>query len=134
VQGWIKLEFARKVFILSRPEIGLHIKSKQMDKQQRILLVKEYDKGGRSYRILARKYGVSLGYISKVIRSNKEHRLKQVEPAAVAKEDDLPDDVKILKEEIRKLRLKVELQDIIIDISSKEMGVDLRKKRGTRQS
>jgi transposase len=119
---------------LSRPEIGLHIKSKQMDKQQRILLVKEYDKGGRSYRILARKYGVSLGYISKVIRSNKEHRLKQVEPAAVAKEDDLPDDVKILKEEIRKLRLKVELQDIIIDISSKEMGVDLRKKRGTRQS
>jgi hypothetical protein len=26
------------------------------------------------------------------------------------------------------------LQDLIIDISSKELGVDLRKKRGTRRS
>ena len=69
-----------------------------------------------------------------MIRSNKEHQLKKVTPVKEAKEDDLPDDVKILMEEIRKLRLKVELQDIIIDISSKEMGVDLRKKRGTRQS
>jgi transposase-like protein len=105
-----------------------------MDKNQRISLIKEYERGGISYRILARKYDVSLAYISKVIRSNKEHQQKQVEAAPVVKEDDLPDDVKLLKEEIRKLRLQVELQDIIIDISSKEMGVNLRKKRGTRQS
>jgi transposase-like protein len=105
-----------------------------MDKKQRTLLIKEYESGGISYRTLAGRHGVSLGYISKVIRSNKEHQLKKVEPKAVAKEEDLPDDVKTLKEEIRKLRLKIELQDIIIDISSKEMGVDLRKKRGTRQS
>ena len=106
-----------------------------MDKRQRTLLVQEYQAGGLSYRILARKYRVSLGYISKVIRSDKEHRQKPVEAAPVAKaEDDLPNDVKLLKEEIRKLRLKVELQDIIIDISSKETGIDLRKKRGARRS
>ena len=80
---------------------------------------------------MSKKYGVSLGFISKMIRLDKE-KLKPI--VVVAKEYDLPDDVKILKEEIRKLRLKVELQDIIIDISSKELGVDLRKKRGARQS
>jgi hypothetical protein len=105
-----------------------------MEKGQRLLLIKDQETKGLSYRILARKYGVSIGYISKVIKSNQAHRLKQLEPVPEVKEDELPDDVKILKEEIRKLRLKVELQDIIIDISSKEMGVDLRKKRGNRQS
>jgi hypothetical protein len=105
-----------------------------MEKGQRLLLIKDQETKGLSYRILARKYGVSIGYISKVIKSNQEHRLKQLEPVPEVKEDDLPDDVKMLKGEIRKLRLKVELQDIIIDISSKEMGVDLRKKRGARQS
>lgn len=128
---------------MSRPEIGLHIKCEQMEKKQRMLLIQEYDSGGKSYRILAMKYGVSLGYISKVIRSNKEHRQKQAEIEAAAaaakkaarpKKDDLPDDVQLLKEEIRKLRLKIELQDIIIDISSKETGIDLRKKRGARRS
>jgi transcription initiation factor IIF auxiliary subunit len=113
-----------------------------MDKKQRTLLIQEYGCGGKSYRILARKYGVSLGYISKVIRSNKEYRQKQAELEAAAaakktarrKKDDLPDDVQLLKEEIRKLKLKIELQDIIIDISSKETGIDLRKKRGARRS
>jgi transposase len=105
-----------------------------MEKAQRLLLIKDYETKGLTYRILARKYDVSVGYISKVMKSKKEHQLRQVEPVPVAKEDGLPDDVKQLKEEIRKLRLKVELQDIIIDISSKEMGFDLRKKRGTRQS
>jgi transposase len=104
-----------------------------MEKSERLLLIKDYETKGLSYRILARKYDVSIGYISKVIRSKKEHQLKQVAPAPKVEEADLPDDVKLLKAEIRKLKLKIELQDIIIDISSKEMGVDLRKKRGTRR-
>ena len=102
-----------------------------MDKKQTALLIREYETGSVGYRTLSKKYGVSLGFISKMIRLDKE-KLKPI--VVVAKEYDLPDDVKILKEEIRKLRLKVELQDIIIDISSKELGVDLRKKRGARQS
>lgn len=102
-----------------------------MDKKQTALLIREYETGSVGYRTLSKKYGVSLGFISKMIRLDKE-KLKPI--VVLVKEDDLPDDVKILKEEIRKLKLKVELQDIIIDISSKELGVDLRKKRGARQS
>jgi hypothetical protein len=48
--------------------------------------------------------------------------------------EDLPDDVKVLKEALRKERLKNELLNIVVDISSKELGVDLRKKYGARQS
>lgn len=58
----------------------------------------------------------------------REQALKKVSTLAV------PDDINSLKEELRKARLKIELQDLMIDISSKELGVDLRKKHGTRQS
>jgi hypothetical protein len=102
-----------------------------MDKKQTALLIREYETGRVGYRTLSKKYGVSLGFISKKIRLEKE-KLKPI--VVVVKEDELPDDVKILKEEIRKLRLQVELQDIMIEIAGKELGVDLRKKRGARQS
>jgi transposase len=46
----------------------------------------------------------------------------------------MPDDIAALKEELGKARLKIELQDIMIDLASKELGVDIRKKSGTRQS
>lgn len=61
---------------------------------------------------------------------------KQGQPRAleVAEADSLPDDVTVLKEELRKARLKIELQDLMLDISSKELGIDLRKKHGTRRS
>lgn len=103
-----------------------------MDKKQIALLIREYETGSVGYRTLSKRYGVSLGFISKMIRLDKESRLKPI--VVVPKDDELPDDVNLLKEEIRKLKLQVELQDIIIDISSKELGVDLRKKRGARQS
>ena len=52
----------------------------------------------------------------------------------IAEAESLPDDINVLKEELRKARLKIELQDLMIDISSKELGIDLRKKHGTRRS
>jgi len=103
-----------------------------MDKKQVMLLLQEYDSGSASYRTLARKYKVSIGFISKMVK-RKRDRLYRV-LATPVKQEKLPDDVKLLQEELRKLRLKVELQDIILDISSEELGVDLRKKHGARQS
>ena len=119
---------------VSRPEIGLHIKCKQMDKRQTTILIREYEKGNVGHRTLARKYGISSSSVGRMIRKSKKTQIKPIVIQPEAEEDILPDDVKILKEEIRKLKLKVELQDIIIDISSKELGVDLRKKPGAKQS
>jgi len=119
---------------VSRPEIGLHIKCKQMDKKQTAILIREYETGNMGYRTLARKYGTSASSVSRMIRKSKKDRLKTIILQREAEEDKLPDDIKILKEEIRKLKLRVELQDIIIEISGKELGIDLRKKPGARQS
>lgn len=83
--------------------------------------------------MLAKKHRVSRMRISRIIMANKKSQ-QQAKEIKAAEEDPLPDDVKTLKEELRKARLKIELQDLMIDISSKELGVDLRKKHGTRQS
>jgi hypothetical protein len=105
-----------------------------MDKRQTTILIREYEKGNVGHRTLARKYGISSSSVGRMIRKSKKTQIKPIVIQPEAEEDILPDDVKILKEEIRKLKLKVELQDIIIDISSKELGVDLRKKPGAKQS
>jgi len=41
---------------------------------------------------------------------------------SAAVDETLPDDVKALKEELRKAKLNIELQDLMIDIASKELG------------
>jgi hypothetical protein len=64
-------------------------------------------------------------------KPKKEAKLPALE---IAPAESLPDDINILKEELRKARLMIELQDLMLDISSKELGIDLRKKHGTRQS
>lgn len=105
-----------------------------MNKKKTALLIHEYELGTIGYRSLAKKYRISASTVCRMIKANKKNQLKSIAPHPESEEDKLPDDVKVLKEEIRKLKLKVELQDLIIDISSKELGVDLRKKPGTRQS
>ena len=90
---------------------------------------------GLNYRALAAKYGISRTQIHRMVMSKQKKREKRVEIQVVPLEDlALPDDVKTLREELRKARLKIELQDLMIDISSKELGIDLRKKHGTRRS
>ena len=105
-----------------------------MDKKQKAILIREYENGGTGYGTLAKKYGTSVSSVRRMIAESKKSKVTPIAVQPDSEEDNLPDDVKLLKEEIRKLRLKVEVQDIIIDISSKELGLDLRKKRGARQS
>ncbi len=96
-----------------------------------------YDRNvkGLSYRTLAKKYGISRTQIHRMVMSKQKKREKPKVIKPVAEEElALPDDIKTLKEELRLARLKIELQDFMIDISSKELGIDLRKKHGTRRS
>ena len=104
-----------------------------MNKKQTVLLIREYEAGGVGYRTLAKKYGTSLSSVSRMIKASKKDHPTPAENQIALEEADLPDDVTQLKQEIRKLKLKLALQDTIIEISGRELGVDLRKKRGTRQ-
>ena len=83
---------------------------------------------GTSFRTLAMKYGISYSSIYRMVKK------EEVSGPADQKEEELPDDVKQLKELLRKERLKTELLNNIIDIADKELGTNIRKKSGTRQS
>ena len=114
-----------------------------MDEKTASKIYYDHSEGGLSYRKLASKYGISRTTIHRMVNSKQKNRGKasvtrQEKPVVIEAELPpdltLPDDVKTLKEELRKARLKIELQDLVIDISSKELGIDLRKKHGTRRS
>jgi hypothetical protein len=83
---------------------------------------------GLSFRSLAKKYGTPVSSIHFIVK--KHTPVYQEKPL----EEVLPDDVALLKEMLRKERLKNELLNNIIDIADKELGTNIRKKSGTRRS
>ncbi len=114
-----------------------------MDEKTAKSILEDRNLNGLNYRALAAKYGISRTQIHRMVMSKQKKQLKtrglkQEKPVDIQPESKelsaLPDEVKALKEELRKARLKIELQDLMIDISSKELGIDLRKKHGTRRS
>jgi len=95
----------------------------------------DHNEGGLGYRILAEKYGIRRDQVHRIVMSKHNKPKKAGEIVRVVKEElPIPDDINLLKKEIREARLKIELQDFMLDISSKELGIDLRKKHGTRRS
>lgn len=97
-------------------------------------LLHERETIGTSYRKLASKYGYSLSHVGRIMKRQKQKQQEEKVETISKQVEEMPDDIKVLKEALRKERLKNELLNIVVDISSKELGVDLRKKYGTRQS
>jgi hypothetical protein len=95
----------------------------------------DHNVGGLSYRNLAGKYGITREQVHRILMSKHNKPKKAREIVVVVKEElPIPDDIDLLKKELREARLTIELQGYMLDISSKELGIDLRKKHGTRQS
>jgi vacuolar-type H+-ATPase subunit E/Vma4 len=101
-----------------------------MNKKQSTLMIYDREVNGLSYRTLGKKYGIGSSTARRMMMRKQD---EQKEEALTEYLSNLPDDIKLLKEELRKEKLKNELLNLVIDISSKELGVDLRKKHGTRQ-
>ncbi|QQL48287.1 helix-turn-helix domain-containing protein [Mucilaginibacter ginkgonis] len=101
-----------------------------MDKWKAERIIHEREIMGKSLRTLAKKYGVSPTTISRIVNKDKlnEKALRS------SKKTVLPDDVSLLKAMLRTEQLKNELLNNIIDIADKELGTNIRKKSGTRQS
>jgi hypothetical protein len=83
---------------------------------------------GLSFRTLAMKYDTPLSTIHLMVK--KQELINGQKPLL----EELPDDVALLKEMLRKERLKNELLNNIIDIADQELGTNIRKKSGTRRS
>jgi hypothetical protein len=99
-----------------------------MNKSKEEKIINDHLTNGVSFRSLALKYGVSYIRAYRIVKSHKStYKEKPVQ-------EELPDDVAMLKALLRKERLKNELLNNIIDIADKELGANIRKKSGTRQS
>jgi len=102
---------------------------------------KDYLSGNCTYRNLAERYGCSASTIHRLVMGNskkeKKRRLSRVEgwvERASGLDQEMPAEVDELQEELRMARLKIELLEAMIDIADEQMGANIRKKAGARQS
>ena len=100
-----------------------------MNKRKAAQIKRDRETTGSSFRTLAMKYGESASSIHRMINKDKFD-----DKALRSEKTELPDDVATLKAMLRKEQLKNELLNNIIDIADKELGTNIRKKSGTRQS
>lgn len=107
-----------------------------MDENVKMMIKQDHELEGLSYRNLAEKYGMNRTEIQRIVMSKASKNLQkpQLTSPALKEETPLPDDINELKKALRDARLKIELQELMLDIASKELGVDIRKKSGTKQS
>ena len=90
-----------------------------------------------SYRKLAAKHNLCFQtvhqwvqvYQGKMRNRNSE---KKVTPKALTSADQLPTDVKQLREELRKARLLNEILNEVINVAEEELKIPIRKKFGTK--
>jgi len=105
-----------------------------MDKKEACQIIHDHELNGLSYRSLGKKYGICHTTIFRMLNSKQKKQSISREAEVTKAEEILPGDEKALREKLRKLELENDLLNLMLDISSKELGVDLRKKHGTRQS
>ena len=104
---------------------------------EREKIIAEYLAGGTTYRKLQSKYSVDFRVLQSWVQKFKGKGVLAPKPAKagiVKTIQDLPEDVKLLQEELRKAKLHNQLLETLIDIGKEQYGFDLRKKTGTRQS
>ena len=102
---------------------------------------RDYLSGRGSYRSLAERYGCSASTIQRLVMGNKNKEAKRkatkiegwVQRASGA-DQAMPTEVSELQEELRMARLKIELLEAMIDVADEQMGANIRKKAGARQS
>jgi transposase-like protein len=103
-------------------------------------IVAEYLTGSISYRGLEAKYGVPSRSICDWVLeyqgrkpSWKEKKRRKLEKEGKSPEPELPKDVKLLQDALRKSQLKSELLEEMLKLSEEHTGIDLRKKFGAKR-
>jgi transposase-like protein len=105
---------------------------KDIDKEK---VVAEYLSGKSSYRNLGKKYGLNRTTINEWVmeyqgRGKKARRKQSRQGPAEAKDMT----VKELQAALRKEQLRNQVLEAMLDIGKEKLGIDLRKKPGTKQS
>lgn len=104
--------------------------------QEQEAIVADYLLGMATYRQLANKYNVDFRIIhSWVMKFQGKQKMSSKTPSkelakVVVKESA---ELLLLREELRKEKLRTELLNTIIDIAEKDFKISIRKKFGTKQ-
>ena len=112
---------------------------KKSDKtiQEQEAIIAEYLLGDTTYRKLGAKHGVDFRAIHHWVTKFQGKPVKRLKPKSKPDEslpkEELPTDVKQLREELRKAKLHNKLLNAIIDIAEEQLKIDIRKKSGTKQ-
>jgi hypothetical protein len=101
----------------------------------------DYLSGRGTHRSLGERYGCSASTIGRLIMGKQIKQTKRsatrvegwVQRASGA-DQVMPTETSELQEELRMARLKIDLLEAMIDIADEQMGANIRKKAGTRQS
>jgi transposase-like protein len=112
----------------------------KVDRSIREAIVAEYLSGGVTLRELEKKYGYHFGVIGRWTRKYKQlpqvldlaEKIKMDQEVIEVKE--LPEDVRLLQDQLRMANLKNQLLEAMLDIGKEQYGLDLRKKSGTKPS
>ena len=103
------------------------IRRKEHKNRQQI--ISEYLSGDQTFEQLGQKYGVPARTIQSWVRAYR----KRMGSSSV-KEPKAKVDIASLKKQLEEERLKNELLEEMLRLSSQQTGIDIRKKYGTRQS
>ncbi|WHZ06322.1 MAG: hypothetical protein OJF59_001409 [Cytophagales bacterium] len=112
---------------------------KKSDKtiQEQEAIIAEYLLGDTTYRKLGAKHGVDFRAIHHWVSRFQGKPVKKVKPKIKPVDnlpkEELPTDVKQLREELRKAKLHNKLLNAMIDIAEEQLKIDIRKKSGTKQ-
>jgi transposase len=112
---------------------------KKMNKEEtRVAVIREHSSGGVSMRSLGTKYGYAASTIHKWIMTDKsesrKHKKLVASRIASQKKEEMPEDITELQEELRITRIRLHLIEAMVDIADEQLGTQIRKKVGARQS
>lgn len=105
--------------------------------QEQEAIIAEYLLGDTTYRKLGAKHGVDFRAIHQWVTRFQGKPVRKLKPKIKSTVDvlqeELPTDVKQLREELRKAKLHNKLLNAMIDIAEEQLKIDIRKKSGTKQ-
>ena len=105
--------------------------------QEQEAIIAEYLLGDITYRKLGTQHGVDFRAIHHWVTKFQGKTVRKIKPKnkpdADLPKEELPTDVKQLREELRKAKLHNKLLNAIIDIAEEQLKIDIRKKSGTKQ-
>lgn len=101
------------------------------DPALKIAIAREYLTTDQGYDTLARKYNIAQGTLPSLIRWYQQ---RYPDGTADQQQQDATDSISDNQQPLQEAQLKIEALELLIEHAGKELGVDLVKKFGTKQS